>query len=410
MQQVKAADKVEIIDEQAGTAKRGIYLIGAIILLCSITFFFGLGRLALTGPDEPRYAEVAREMFVTGDYISPRLAGCPWYEKPALVYWMAAASYGIFGVGEFAARFPAALCALITSLVIFYVLNSAGYGVWAASAAIALATSGLFIGFARAITMDLIFTWAIAIALIAGYRAGVAEGRARLFYWAACGAAAGLSVLAKGFAGILLIGAILGLYSIVSGRKKAGWRDLAVAVSTLIAVAGAWYVPVTVRHGQEFIDEFVLEHHFERYLTTVHRHPQPVYFFLFVIMAGLMPWTFLLIPSIARMRLLRPRSGERDSLLVFAWIWVGVPTLFFSLSGSKLPGYILPVFPALAIIIGAELERVWNGEKTPVIKIALWLTALLLLAIGVAFIIYVGWQDGASAVWQRLVQWGPLAA
>ncbi|HET9531592.1 MAG TPA: glycosyltransferase family 39 protein, partial [Blastocatellia bacterium] len=194
-----SANKKEIIDERPLTAKPQHYLLLIILAVCAVTFFVGIGRLALIGPDEPRYAEVSREMFVTGDYISPRLGGCLWFEKPVLVYWMAAASYAIFGIGEYAARFPSALCASMTALAIFFVVRGTGSTVWALSASLALVTTGLFIGFARSITMDMTLASAMALALLSGYRATMSEGRARLAYWAGCGAAAGLSCLAKGF-------------------------------------------------------------------------------------------------------------------------------------------------------------------------------------------------------------------
>jgi 4-amino-4-deoxy-L-arabinose transferase-like glycosyltransferase len=409
-QRVVTADEEEIIDEQARPAKRSIYLLAAIILVSAVTFFFGLGDLALTGPDEPRYAEVAREMYVRGDYISPHLAGCLWFEKPVLVYWMAAASYGLFGVSEFAARFPSAVCALLTVLIIYFGLRRSVSTVWAASASLAIATGGLFLGFSRAVTMDMALTFAIAAALMSGYLSTESTGKARAACWALCWAAAGLACLAKGFIGILLVGAVLGSYLIVSGRwRDFGWREAAVAITAMTAVAGTWYIPVIARHGHAFIDEFIIEHHFQRYVTTVHSHPQPVYFFLFVVLAGMMPWTFLMIPAATRIRTLCPRASKSDSLLTFAWIWLAVPTLFFSFSSSKLPGYILPVFPALAIIVGAEIERIWQGERSHAISAGLFLTALFLVAIGVAFIVYTGQQGVASDGWQALMKWGPLA-
>ncbi|HSE97533.1 MAG TPA: glycosyltransferase family 39 protein [Blastocatellia bacterium] len=406
----KTAGELEIIDERSHAAKRGIYLLAAIVAVCALTFFFGAGRLALTGPDEPRYAEVAREMFVTGDYITPRLAGCVWFEKPVLVYWMAAASYRLFGVGEFAARFPSATSAFIACLALYFGMRRSTSREWAAASSLALATTGLFIGFARSITMDMALASAIALALISGYKATESERRARLLYWAGCGAATALGCLAKGFVAILLVGAIMGLYLLVAGRlRRIGLRELMIAAAAIVAVAGSWYVPVTLRHGDLFIDEFIIEHHFQRYITPIHNHPQPAYFYLFVIFAGLMPWTFLLVPAVSRIRTLRPREDCMDTLLVFAWIWLAVPLLFFSFSSSKLPGYIVPVFPALAIIVGAELERIWNGYRAGLSRAALWITALLLLAIGIAFILYLESQDVATEGWQLLIRFTPLA-
>jgi 4-amino-4-deoxy-L-arabinose transferase-like glycosyltransferase len=220
----------------------------------------------------------------------------------------------------------------------------------------------------------------------------------------------GLACLAKGFVAVLLVGLILGIYLIIIGWwKRISWREPAIATVSIVSVAGIWYVPVVLRHGQEFINEFIIEHHFLRYLTPVHTHPQPPYFFLFVVLAGMMPWTFLIIPALARARSLKPRAGIEDALLTFAWVWLVAPLLFFSFSSSKLPGYILPVFPALAILIGSELERIWRGRRSPATTVSLWLTAGLVLAIGIAFIIYLERQGVAVLWWHTIAQWGPLA-
>jgi 4-amino-4-deoxy-L-arabinose transferase-like glycosyltransferase len=410
MQVTGIAIEKEIIDERPLAAKRQSYLLASIILVCSITFLIGIGRLALTGPDEPRYAEVAREMYVTGDYISPRLAGCLWFEKPVLVYWMAAVSFRFFGVGEFAARLPSALSAMLAALAIFFGLRRIVSPAWAVSSSLALATFGLFIGFARSITMDMVLASAIAVALIAGFRSTTSDGRSRLAYWAVCWAAVGLACLAKGFVSIILVGLVLGPYLIITGQwKRVGPREIVIAIAATVAVAGVWYVPVVLRNGQEFIDKFIIEHHFLRYLTPVHKHPQPPYFFLFIALAGMMPWTFLIIPALVRIRNLRPRRGIEDSLLTFAWIWLVTPLLFFSFSSSKLPGYILPVFPALAILIGAELERIWRGNRSHAITAGLWLTAALVLTIGIAFVIYLGRQEVSTLWWHTILKWGPVA-
>src|SRR5215216_950302 len=142
-------DEAEIIVEPKRAAKHLPYGFLAVVAVAAMAFFFGLGRIALLGPDEPRYAEVAREMFATGDYISPRLCGCLWFEKPVLLYWMAAASYQLFGVSELAARVPSALAAITTLGFLYYALRRFSSHGLAKCAALVLATSGIFIGYAR---------------------------------------------------------------------------------------------------------------------------------------------------------------------------------------------------------------------------------------------------------------------
>ena len=396
-------DKEEIIEQPDGTAKRRLAVWAFLLLIAAITFFFGLGNLALIGPDEPRYAEVPREMVATGDYISPRLAGCVWFEKPVLQYWMSAAAYHIFGVNEFAARFPSALAATVTVIALFFAIRRAFSERVALSVSIVMLTMGMLIAFARIVTPDTFLAATMSISIIFGYLAITADGRDSFKYWLLCGAFLGLAVLAKGLVGIVLVIGILGVFLLVMRKLDAGsLRGLLVALLICVIVAAIWYVPVWLKHGSAFVDKFFLEHHFERYLTNRHSHPQPIYFYLIVTIAGTMPWTFFLAPAALRLRKLRPRTSNRDSLLVLAWIWFALPLLFFSFSVSKLPGYLLPVFPALAIIIGVEVER-FLRHPARAHTIAAWLTALLLLAIGFTFVIYSRRLGVGGAVLNRLV-------
>ena len=381
-------DKEEIIEQPDGAAKRRLAVWAFLVLIAAITFYFGLGNLALIGPDEPRYAEVPREMVATGDYISPRLAGCVWFEKPVLQYWMSAAAYHVFGVNEFAARFPSALVATVTVIALFFAIRRAFSERVALWVSIVMLTMGMLIAFARIVTPDTFLAATMSISIIFGYFAITADGRNGFKYWLLCGAFLGLAVLAKGLVGIVLVIGILGLFLLVMRKLDAiGLRGLLVALLICVIVAAIWYIPVWLKHGSAFVDKFFIEHHFERYLTNRHSHPQPFYFYLTVTLAGTVPWTFFLAPAVLRLRKLRPRTSSRDSLLTLAWIWFALPLLFFSFSVSKLPGYLLPVFPALAIIIGVEVEQ-FLRQRDRAHKIAAWLTALLLLAIGIAFVIY----------------------
>jgi 4-amino-4-deoxy-L-arabinose transferase-like glycosyltransferase len=369
-------------------AKQTLRDLTAIALAVTFTFFFGLGNLALTGPDEPRYAEVAREMYASGNFVTTTLCGCLWFEKPVLLYWMAAASYYLFGVGEFAARFPSALSATAAVLAIYFVARRTLSARAAVLAALVLATSGIFISYARAAVTDMVFAVAMTISLLAGYLALNATSY-RLYYWSICGAATGAAMLAKGLPSLVFVVVVIGL-QLFSTRnlKGVGWKAALVAGLAFIAVASLWYLPVTLKHGWRFIDEFFIQHHFRRYIADVFGHPQPVYFFPFVAIAGLLPWSFFLIPAVARARRLKARASNEDSLLIFCWIWAVVPVIFFSLSESKLPGYVLLIFPALAVILGREVSSLWEEVKARSVKVAAYLTAGLLLGLGVAFFIY----------------------
>ena len=166
--------------EPQSPAKHPPYAFIAILAASAFAFFFGLGRLGFLGPDEPRYAEVAREMFVSGDYISTRLCGCLWFEKPALLYWMSMASYHLFGVNEFAARVPTAAAALATVALLYLAMRRLGMRRLALASALVLATSGIFIAYARVATPDMILTAAMTAALLAAFHSTRASGRARI--------------------------------------------------------------------------------------------------------------------------------------------------------------------------------------------------------------------------------------
>jgi 4-amino-4-deoxy-L-arabinose transferase-like glycosyltransferase len=362
------------------------YFLPALVALCGVVFFYGLGSLPFLGPDEPRYAEVAREMYRSGDWITPRLGGIRWFEKPALTYWLSAIGYMLFGESEFAARFGIAVFASAGVLLVYFFgkrLRSARFGYLSAAS---LATCGLWPGFARGATFDLPLAVAMEVALLGFFvweSREEARGKNR-WWWILC-FALGVGVLAKGLVGIVLPAAIIGLYLLLTRRLTIILRPklLLVGAAIFLATASLWYAPVIARNGQVFIDEFFIAHHFQRYLSNKFKHPQPFYFFFGVVLAGSFPWIFYFAAGIWRTL---ARRGEflQNRLRSFLWVWTLLPILFFSFSGSKLPGYILPVFPAVAMLIGLELDRWWTeNDLSGWVKLSS-LTALLLLAVGIA--------------------------
>lgn len=378
------------------------YLIGLAVLSAGL-LFYGLGRAPLLGPDEPRYAEVAREMYESGDWITPRLGGIHWFEKPALLYWMVAASYEALGVSELSTRLTPALVASFGAWLLYFFgrrWRSSRFGYLSAAT---LLSSGLWIGFGRAATFDTPLSVALELALIAFFlwdqrqnsRNQAATRGAHAAWWVCC-FALGLAVLAKGLVGILLPAAIIGLYLIATrglGRWLKQPRLLVIGAMVFLATASAWYGPMLAQHGHEFIREFFIAHHFQRFLTNKYHHPQPFYFFFVVALIGAFPWSLFLATAAWRaIKGWRALIGDPEQRWrLYLWLWVLVPVVFFSFSISKLPGYILPIFPAAALIIGEELEQWWVEAHAPRLRRLGFLTAALMIIVALG----VGWR-GAS--------------
>jgi 4-amino-4-deoxy-L-arabinose transferase-like glycosyltransferase len=301
-------------------------------------YFFGLTRTGLIGPDEPRYAAIGRAMAATGDWITPRLWGAPWFEKPALLYWTTATGFQA-GLGtELAPRLPVALASVAFLLYFFAVLRREFGGRAAWYAATILATSAGWLAYSHVAITDLPMSAAFAAAML-GLLAGAGSVRASL----SAGVLLGLAILAKGLVPLALF--IPALWFL---RHRI--RDLALFFGAAALVAAPWYLLVTLRNGRPFLEEFFWKHHFGRFLNSALQHGQPVWFYLPVLLAGLFPWT----PLVA---LLGDAPAYRDRRAQFLLAWFAWGLVFFSGSRNKLPGYLLPLLPPLAALMGIALAR-----------------------------------------------------
>jgi 4-amino-4-deoxy-L-arabinose transferase-like glycosyltransferase len=288
------------------------------------------------GPDEPRYAAIGRAMAATGDWITPRLWGAPWFEKPAFLYWMTAAGFKL-GLGpDLAPRLPVAL-ASVAFLIYFFVVLRREFGDRAAwySAAI-LATSAGWLAYSHVAITDLPMSAAFAAAMF-GLITGTPSVRASLV----AGALLGVAVLAKGLVPLVLF--IPALWFL---RQRI--RDLAILFAAAIVVATPWYALVTLRNGTTFLNEFIWKHHFGRFLNSALQHERPLWFYVPVVLSALFPWTPLLA-------LLFQRRLFQDRRALFLAVWFAWGFLFFSISRNKLPGYLLPLMPPLAALVGMAL-------------------------------------------------------
>ena len=369
--------------------KNNLWLSVASAAAVFVCLFGHLGAMGLVGPDEPRYAWIARAMAQTGDWVTPRLYGQPWFEKPILYYWAAAIGFRLHLPAEWAARLPSAFAALAAALTIGW-LAWKFYGAtapleWnpAILAPLIFSTSVAAIGFSRAATPDMLFSACIALAMASvacvldancALRASAPNAkispsspasplqacspRRDSLPCASFGAFLGLAVLAKGPAAIILAGGALGLWALITKQWRVAFRAAhPLAIAAFCIVALPWYI-LCARRNPDFIRVFIFQHNFERYLTPLFQHRQPFWFFIPITLLAILPWTVLLWPATRdQLRLWREKS-LRDSPAFFFTCWAIFPVLFFSLSQSKLPSYILPAVPPLALLLTVKLAEI----------------------------------------------------
>jgi 4-amino-4-deoxy-L-arabinose transferase-like glycosyltransferase len=322
-----------------------LLIFSVVALYC--LYFFGLSRCGLLGPDEPRYAAIGLQMAHSGDYVMPVLWGEAWFEKPPLLYWMTAAGSRLGLDGDLAPRLPVALLS-VTFLVFFFAMLRREFGARTALLAAAiLATSAGWLGYSHIAVTDLPLSVTFAAGMLLLLRPDVSWRRAAL-----SGVLFGLAVLAKG-----LVPFVLMLPALWFLRRNI--RAIAVMLSVAVAIALPWYAAMYARAGGVFIDDFIWKHHFERFASDALQHVQPWWYYVPVLLAGLVPWT----PLAALLR----RQTFTDSRARFLLAWFLWGLVFFSASRNKLPGYVLPLLPAAAALFGIALDatrRAWTVLAT----------------------------------------------
>ena len=337
-----------------------------LVAFCGFLLFYGLGAFGLVGADEPRYAQVGREMLERSDWVTPTLQGKAWLEKPPLYYWEAMLAFRIAGVSDWAARLPAAFDAVLLIAAIYFFLRRFRPGSEFDGALIAASCAGV-VGFARAAATDMPLTTCFAIAMLgwyAWYERGSRIYLAAFYFFLALG------TLAKGPVAPVLGAVIIFLFLAVRRDWRAMLRSLwAPGIALYLVAALPWYIAVQLRNP-EFFRVFILEHNLARFSTGVYHHPQPFWFYLPVFLLAMMPWTLVLMVAVVeRFRLVWSEGKEafssvEDSWTLFLLIWMIVPIVFFSASQSKLPGYIVPAVPAGALLVSECLAgRRGVGEE-----------------------------------------------
>jgi 4-amino-4-deoxy-L-arabinose transferase-like glycosyltransferase len=351
-----------------------------LLLLLLIAVWFGtLNVRALIRPDEGRYAEIPREMAATGDWITPRLNGIKYFEKPPLQYWATAAAYKLFGEHPWTARLWPALTGMLCLLLVFFAGRELFGGTVAFYAALILAGSPGFIMVSQMNTLDMGLTLFMTATLMFFLLALRDDAHPRSPWMLAAWASAALAVLSKGLVGIVLPGGVLAAYVLVQrdwqllGRLRWGW-----GLAIFLAITAPWFVLVQ-RANAEFFGFFFIHEHFSRFAGETHRRTGAWWYFLPVLAFAMLPWLLNLPHALLR--------GWRDAPARGTWqprrfltLWVVLIFVFFSLSGSKLQSYILPILPALALLLAHGI--VATAPR------ALLATALTLAAAAAAILIY----------------------
>ncbi|WP_416675131.1 ArnT family glycosyltransferase [Egbenema bharatensis] len=376
-----------------------------VLLITGIVAWLQLGGVGLIDETEPLFAEAARQMTVTGDWITPYFNGETRFDKPPLVYWLMAIAYKTVGVNEWSVRFPSALAITGLMAIGFYTLYRFGFPrplnpqtldninpegriairpyptlVWSAligSAAIALNPQTFL--WARTGVSDMLLNGCMGIALLAFFCGYAQLDRPKLqsrwyltFYIFSA-----LAVLTKGPVGIVLPGLILIAFSLYMGNLRVLLREMRLIRGGLVflLITLPWYILVTVFNGQDYIDSFFGYHNVERFTSVVNNHSAPWYFYFLVVPIAFLPWSAHLPVAMARLRFWRvqdwrqqPRSRQ---LGLFALIWFAVIFGFFTIAVTKLPSYTIPLLPAAGILVGLF----WSDQLTqPRTSKAAWIS------------------------------------
>ncbi len=334
-----------------------------IAIVAGLWFCALLGMRPLSNPDEGRYTEIPREMAVTGDFVTPRLNGVKYFEKPPLVYWLSALTFQRFGVNEFTARLWGALFALLGVLLTYSAgrfLYDRGTGIWAA---ITLSTTLIYFVLSQIILLDMAVAVTISGALFCFIMAmREPAGKKRFGLFMAFYVFMALATLSKGLIGIALPGAVIFFWVLLLNRWKPLWPFYPiVGTIVLLIIAAPWHI-LAAQANHDFLNFYFYHEHWLRFTTRIHGRFEPWWFFIPIFIGGLFPWVFFSFPAL---RLSLPGGWKMRKLNADAWffvIWTVFIILFFSKSQSKLVPYILPVFPACSVLLGRFLSKLWNGS------------------------------------------------
>jgi len=344
------------------------WLVCAFAVATVVTYVCLLGHFGLAEPDEPRYAEIAREMIELRDWVTPHLNYVKYFEKPPLIYWLTAVNFELFGTSELVARVWPALFGLL-GIVVTYSLGRSMFGQWTGCAAAALlATTPFYFGLSQVLILDMPLAALMTVAFAAFWFARTDPRRRRawvlLLYLVTA-----LAVLTKGPVAVVLTAGIIFTFLLL--RRELGalrWLISPLGLVLFVVIALPWFVLVS-RRNPEFVDFFVIKQHFDRFVRP-DEHREPLWFFVPIVFGGMLPWSLFALPA-SRMtgRFIRRLGRLRVSAAtLYCVVWSAVVFAFFSLSGSKLATYVLPLFSPLALLAARAFHSIVVGHRIDLMR------------------------------------------
>lgn len=355
------------------------------IILTIFISFFHLGSFTLFDTDEAVFSVATKEMIESGNWITPTYNGENRYDKPILFYWLMAASYKIFGINEFGARFPSALASTVLIIAVFFFTRYVRDDSIAFHAAISSVLTVYFLVYSHAAVTDMTLTLFISLSLFCFYLWMHNDKRSRIkkktclygFYLFSA-----FALLTKGLIGIVFPFGIAMVYISITD----GWKGIKRIFSLkgmilFMLISLPWFTAQLATNGKEFIEQFFIKHHFQRYTGVISGHKGPLYYYIPVLIIGLFPWVAFLPVGI------KNTLKEKDRFQIFAFIWFTFIVVFFSFSTTKLPNYILPALPATSILIASGMttdDLTWQ-------RVSNTLFAIISITFGIAFFIIRGY-------------------
>ncbi|MEG3436657.1 glycosyltransferase family 39 protein [Pannus brasiliensis CCIBt3594] len=398
-------------------------------LVAGVAFFWRSGGIGLIDETEPLFAEASRQMFVTGDWITPYFNGVTRFDKPALTYWSQAIAFHLLGVNEWAVRLPSAIAATLVIALTFYTVHwslteedrldnvsrPARNWLVAAIASATIALSPMVIVWARTGVSDMLLTGAIAPSLLCFFLAYARPEKspAKVRFYIAAYIFIALAILAKGPVGIVLPGLVILAFLLYVGEFQPVLREARPILGAFI-IAGLslpWYVLVIWRNGWNYINSFFGYHNVERFTEVVNGHAAPWFFYFLVVFLGFAPYSGYLPAAIARLKFWKRRDWRSLSRSrqfgLFAFFWFTVVFVFFSIAVTKLPSYVLPLMPASGILVALSWGEIFSGGKNSrSFRVSAWinLSFLTIVSIALFYVPNLLGEDTAAPDFPRLLQ------